>query len=81
VLKAIYAQEDRQEALNKVQAVAEACECELSEIKTGRQHQDFMTDPSKPVVFHFTPTHASSLNQVEIWLSVLTHKVIQRGDF
>jgi len=62
-------------------AVAGACECELPEIKTGSQRKDFLTDPSKPVVFHFTPTHASWLNQVEIWLSVLTRKVIRRGDF
>jgi len=63
------------------QVVAQVCDCELPEIKTGRQRKDFLTEPSKRVVFHFTPTHASWLNQVEIWLSVLTRKVIRRGDF
>jgi len=63
------------------EAVARACHCELPEIETGRQRKEFLTDPSKRVVFHFTPTHASWLNQIEIWLSVLTRKVIRRGDF
>jgi len=31
--------------------------------------------------FHFTPTHASWLNQVEIWFSILSRKVIRRGVF
>jgi transposase len=30
---------------------------------------------------HFTPTHASWLNQVEIWFSILSRKVIRRGVF
>jgi len=33
------------------------------------------------VVFHFTPTHASWLNQIEIWFSTLAGKVIRRGGF
>jgi transposase len=31
------------------------------------------------VVFHFTPTSASWVNQIEIWNGVLTRKVIRRG--
>jgi len=30
---------------------------------------------------HFTPTHASWLNQVEIWFSILSRRVIRRGIF
>jgi len=33
------------------------------------------------VHLHFTPTHASWLNQVEIWFSILSRKVIRRGIF
>ncbi len=33
------------------------------------------------VVFHFTPTGASWLNQIEIWNGILTRKVIRRGTF
>jgi len=63
------------------QVVAQACNCELPETKTGPQRKEFLTEPSKRVVFHFTPTHASWLNQIEIWFSTLTRKVIRRGDF
>lgn len=30
---------------------------------------------------HFTPTHASWLNQVELWFSILERKVLKRGFF
>jgi hypothetical protein len=62
-------------------AVADFCKCDPGQIKTGRQRKDFLIDPSKRVVFHFTPTHASWLNQIEIWFSTLSGKVIRRGDF
>jgi len=32
-------------------------------------------------VVHYTPRHASWLNQVEIWLSILVRKLLRRGDF
>jgi transposase len=41
----------------------------------------FLSEPSHFVVFHYTPKHASWLNQVEIWLSVLVRKVLRRGNF
>lgn len=63
------------------QVVAGFCKYDLGQTKTGRQRKDFLTDPSKRVVFHFTPTHASWLNQIEIWFSTLSRKVIRRGDF
>lgn len=31
--------------------------------------------------FHFTPTHASWLNQVEIWFSILHRQCLKLGDF
>ena len=33
------------------------------------------------IVFHFTPKHASWLNQIEIWFSILVQKLIRRGNF
>jgi transposase len=41
----------------------------------------FLHDPSHQVVFDYTPKHASWMNQVEIWLSILVRKLLKRGNF
>jgi putative transposase len=41
----------------------------------------FLANPLHKVVFHFTPKHCSWLNQVEIWFSILTRKLLRRGSF
>ncbi len=32
-------------------------------------------------MFHYTPKHASWMNQIEIWLSILVRKLLQRDSF
>jgi hypothetical protein len=52
-----------------------------AELRTGQQRRAFLTDPTHKHVFHFTPTHGSWLNQVELWFSVLARRFLRRGDF
>lgn len=61
--------------------VAEACKLKPEHLETGDQRKAFLTDASKRVIVYFTPSHASWLNQIEIWFSTLSSKVIRRGDF
>jgi putative transposase len=41
----------------------------------------FLAESTHSIVFHYTPKHASWMNQVEIWLSILVRKLLRRGNF
>jgi hypothetical protein len=41
----------------------------------------FLREASHRITFHFTPKHASWINQIEIWFSILVRKLLRRGNF
>lgn len=41
----------------------------------------FLQDPQHRIRFVYTPKHASWLNQVEIWFSILVRRLLTRASF
>ncbi len=50
-------------------------------LKDRVSRETFLRDSAHRVCFHFTPKHASWLNQIEIWFSILARKLLRRGSF
>ena len=50
-------------------------------LKSMETREGFLADTRKSIVFHYTPKHASWMNQIEIWFGILMKKVIKRGNF
>lgn len=50
-------------------------------LKSMETREKFLCRKDKSIVFHYTPKHASWMNQIEIWFGILMKKVIKRGNF
>ncbi len=50
-------------------------------LKSMDTRAHFLSSTGKKIIFHYTPKHASWMNQIEIWFGILVKKVIKRGNF
>ena len=53
----------------------------LDNLSTHKPKRDMWLARHPNVHLHYTPTHASWLNQIEIWFSILTAKSLKGGSF
>lgn len=53
----------------------------LDNFGTHKPKRDLWLSRHQNVHFHYTPTHASWLNQIEIWFSILTRRALRNASF
>ena len=50
-------------------------------LKSMETRQEFLEDPTHRVRFVYLPKHTSWMNQVEMWFSILSKRLLKRGVF
>jgi len=50
-------------------------------LKNMKTRQKFLENSDHQISFVYTPKHTSWLNQIEIWFSILSRKLLKRGNF
>jgi transposase len=53
----------------------------LGHIKAMASRRTFLQNPTHRIRFVYTPKHTSWLNQIELWFSILSRKLLKRGNF
>lgn len=80
---------DTHQSESLVWLVAELCDLEVELGEKGRQgilqsqrtRAAFLSDPSHRIRLVYTPKHASWLNQIELWFSILVRRLLKRASF
>lgn len=50
-------------------------------LKSRKTRKQFLSDTGHQIRFVYTPKHCSWLNQVEIWFSILSRRLLKRSSF